>query len=104
MLEQLYTGTTAKYTRTVAMPVAEASRERERHDKAGNMAKNERAGGMEQFVGSLFMVLGVLVHIEAFAKRSQMTSKSGKSLFTPQTRWQAERVAKKEEKVDSKQV
>lgn len=82
------------------MPVAEASRERERHDKAGqNMAKNEcrrgGAGGMEQFVGSLFMVLGVLVHIEAFAKRSQMTSKSGKSLFTPQTRWQAERVGKK---------
>lgn len=93
------------------MPVAEASRERERHDKAGqNMAKNEcgggggGAGGMEQFVGSLFMVLGVLVHIEAFAKRSQMTSKSGKSLFTPQTRCQAERVGKKGEKVDSKQV
>lgn len=51
---------------------------------------------MQQFVGSLFMVLGVLVHIEAFAKRSQMTSKSGKSLFTPQTRWQAERARERD--------
>lgn len=70
------------HTTTVALPVAEASQERERGGE----------GGLQQFVGSLFMVLGVLVHIEAFAKRSQMTSKSGKSLFTPQTRWQAEGV------------
>lgn len=62
------------------MPVAEANRERTWRRMSGG-----GPGGMEQFVGSLFMVLGVLVHIEAFAKRSQMTSKSGKSLFTPQT-------------------
>lgn len=66
---------THTHTTTVAVPVAEASRERE-------------GGGLQQFVGSLFMVLGVLVHIEAFAKRSQMTSKSGKSLFTPQKEWE----------------
>lgn len=62
-----------------------AKRERERVQREGREC---RQAAICRVI--IHGTLGILVHIEAFAKRrSQMTSKSGKSLFTPQTRWQA---------------